>query len=345
MVIKFFTKLLTAEVAGVIILLLVFGQNVSSARAQQDPVAINHPDSLQVSDSLNVDIRKDLNFKASDSILVNDSSYFDSRQIVNTSDTLNKIEPYGSSPNAVTATIDYKADDSLRLDMRTQRVYMYKNTDINYEDINLKADYVEIEFVSKTVFARGTEDSLGKQVGRPVFTMADNSFESESMKYNYESKKGLVNKVITEDAEGYLHGTTVKKMPDDVTNVLDGSYTTCDLEEHPHFQFKFKKAKMIPENKIVTGPAYLVIEDVPTPLFIPFGMFPNKQGQRSGIVIPTWGESTNRGFYFENGGYYWGINDYLDFKLVGDIYTLGSWAVKPSMNYRKRYKFNGGIIW
>jgi lipopolysaccharide assembly outer membrane protein LptD (OstA) len=344
LVIKFYTKLLTAEVAKVILLLLIIGQCFSSARAQQDVDSMPHPDSLMVSDSLTVigdSISKVDTVSKWD--LYKDAFAIDSTRFINTPDSAKVGEAFGLSPNAVNARIDYKADDSIRLDLRTQRVYMYTNSDISYQDINLKADYVEIEFVTKTVFARGTEDSLGKPVGRPIFTMADNSFESESMKYNYETKKGLVSKVITEDAEGYLHGTTVKKMPDDVTNVLDGSYTTCNLEEHPHFKFQFKKAKMIPDNKIITGPAYLVIEDVPTPLFIPFGMFPNKKGQRSGIIIPTWGESTNRGFYFENGGYYWGINEYLDFQLVGDIYTLGSWTVKPSMNYRKRYKFNGAL--
>ncbi|MCB2220046.1 MAG: LPS-assembly protein LptD [Bacteroidetes bacterium] len=255
-------------------------------------------------------------------------------------DSLNVDTAFRLSPNAIESTVDYKADDSIRIDMTTKKVYMYKNNEIKYQDINLKADYVEIEFTNSEVYATGSEDSLGNLVGRPVFTMADNSFESEAMRYNYETKKGLVEKVITEDAEGYLHGETVKKMPNDVTNVYHGSYTTCELE-HPHFAFEFNKAKVIPENKIVTGPAYMVIEDVPTPLFIPFGLFPNKKGQRSGIIIPTWGESTQRGFYFENGGYYLAINDYLDFKLVGDIYTLGSWAVKPSMNYRKRYKYNG----
>lgn len=217
---------------------------------------------------------------------------------------------------------------------------MYKDNDISYEDINLKADYVEIEFSENMVFATGSEDSLGNPVGRPVFTIANNSFESESIKYNYDTKKGLVQKVITQDNEGYLHGTVVKKMPDQITNVYQGSYTTCEHED-PHFEFRFKKAKVVPDNKIVTGPAYFVVEGVPTPLFIPFGLFPNKKGQRSGIVIPTWGESTSRGFYFENGGYYLAINDYMDFKLVGDIYTLGSWAIKPSMNYRKRYKYSG----
>jgi hypothetical protein len=272
---------------------------------------------------------------------LNDSSVL---KIISDSLRIPKTEPdsilFGISPNAIKARVDYSSLDSMRLDVKSQKVFMYLENDISYEDINLKANYIEIEFGNNTVYATGTKDSTGTDQGMPVFTMGDNSFESETIKYNYETKKGLVKKVITEDAQGYLHGNTVKKMPDDVTNVYQGSYTTCENEE-PHFSFNFKKAKVIPDKKIVTGPAYLVIEDVPTPLVIPFGMFPNKKGQRSGIVIPTYGESAERGFYFENGGYYFAINDYLDFKLLGDIYTLGSWAVKPSSNYRKLYKYSG----
>ena len=181
---------------------------------------------------------------------------------------------------------------------------------------------------------------MGDPVGRPIFTKGNNSFESKLMRYNYKSEKGLISTIITKDNEGYLHGEIVKKMPNQVVNVYHGAYTTCSLEE-PHFEFRFNKAKMIPDKKIVTGPAYFVVEGVPTPLFLPFGLFPNKSGQRSGIIIPTYGESANRGFYFENGGVYLAVNDYMDFKLVGDIYTYGSWAVKPSINYRKRYKYNG----
>lgn len=246
----------------------------------------------------------------------------------------------GISPNAIESTVAYKSDDSISIDMRTKKVYMYKNNEIKYQDITLTGGLVEIELTSSEIYATGIEDSVGNLIEKPVFTLGDDSFESVAMRYNYDTKKGLVEKVITEDAEGYLHGDLVKKMPNDITNVYHGSYTTCELD-HPHFAFEFNKAKVIPENKIVTGPAYMVIEDLPTPLVIPFGLFPNKKGQRSGIIVPTWGESTNRGFYFENGGYYFGINDYLDFKVVGDIYTLGSWALKPSMNYRKRYRYNG----
>jgi len=303
------TKLLTPGIILYCFLLALTSQTVLTARAQVDSIPLVQPDTLNLSDTTSLD-------------------------------TLAVVSPFGLSENAVESKVDYKAKDSIRLDVTSKMVYMYSNNDISYEDINLKADYVEIEFTDNTVYATGSLDTLGNAIGRPVFTMADNSFEADTMKYNYTSKKGLVKGVITSDAEGYLHGEKVKKMPNNISNVADGSYTTCEHED-PHFEFRFKKAKVIPENKIVTGPAYFVVEDVPTPLAIPFGLFPNKKGQRSGIIIPTWGESTQRGFYFENGGYYFAINDYLDFKFVGDIYTLGSWALKPSVNYRKKYRYNG----
>ncbi|MCD4694661.1 MAG: hypothetical protein K8S16_00365 [Bacteroidales bacterium] len=307
MIYKLSTKLST------IILLTCFCYLFSSnARAQQDSIPGVFPDSLSVKP--------------------------DSISTLN--DTI--ISPFTISSSAIKSKVDYKSDDSIRLDMTSQKVYMYKNNDISYELINLKADYVEIEFSKNEFYATGTEDSIGNLVGRPVFTMDNSSFESTSMRYNYETEKGLIEKVITEDSEGYLHGNTVKKMSNDITYVSGGKYTTCELED-PHFEFRFKKAKVIPENKIITGPAILVIEGVPTPLAIPFGLFPNKKGQRSGIVIPTWGESTQRGFYFENGGYFLSINDYLTFQLLGDIYTLGSWSLKPTMKYNKKYRYNGNF--
>jgi hypothetical protein len=305
------TKLLTPGCLVYCVLLALTNQPVLDVTAQVDSTLLIAPDS---------------------SNLLNPDSTL--------KDSLSIKTPFGVSDNAIKSKVDYKAKDSIRFDLTTNKVYMYRENDISYEDINLKAGYVEIEFPNNTVYATGTTDTAGNEIEKPVFTMANNSFEAESMKYNYTTKQGLVKKVITEDSEGYLHGTTVKKMPDDVTNVLHGSYTTCEHPD-PHFEFRFKKAKVIPENKIVTGPAYFVVEDVPTPLAIPFGMFPNKKGQRSGIVIPTFGESANRGFFFENGGYYFAINDYLDLQVVGDIYTLGSWAVKPAVNYRVRYRFSG----
>jgi lipopolysaccharide assembly outer membrane protein LptD (OstA) len=246
-----------------------------------------------------------------------------------------------SSKEALDAKVDYKAIDSTLFDLVNKKVFLYGDAEINYNDINLKAAYIEINFEKNEVYATGMPDSTGKMVGIPVFKQGDQSFKSQVMRYNFRSKKGFISKVITEDGSGYLHGETVKKMGDDIVNISKGSYTTCNLEDHPHFEFRYNKSIVIPKKRIVTGPAYLTVEGVPTPLALPFGWFPNKENQRSGILIPTFGESKERGFYFEGAGYYLYINDYLDFKITADIFTLGSWAVRPGFSYKKRYKYSG----
>ncbi|MCD4664633.1 MAG: hypothetical protein K8R68_05115, partial [Bacteroidales bacterium] len=201
------TKLSTGAIIKLILLFACYSYIPQVAKAQIDTLRLNANDTTNIAEE----------------ILLTDT-------IPNKADSI----AYSVSPNAMKSRVDYQATDSITLDIKSQKVYMYTDNEINYQDINLKANYVEIEFANSTLYATGTEDSTGTEVGRPIFTMGDNSFESHSMKYNYESKKGLVQKVITEDAEGYLHGTTVKKMANDVTNVYQGSYTTCDLED-PHF--------------------------------------------------------------------------------------------------------------
>jgi len=243
--------------------------------------------------------------------------------------------------SSLEAKVDYSAGDSLRFDIKKQHMYLYNEADITYTNINLKANYIEIDFPDNMIYAHGSRDSLDKEIGVPEFTQGDQKFKSRLMTYNYKTKKGYIRRVFTQQDEGYLHGQVVKKMADDVTYIQSGSYTTCSNEEHPHFEFRFNKAKVIPNSKIITGSAYLAIAEVPTPIFIPFGYFPTRTGQRSGILFPTYGESANRGFFLENGGYYWAINQYMDLSIVGDIYSRGSWAIKPTFNYVKRYKYNG----
>lgn len=246
------------------------------------------------------------------------------------------------SGKALSSLVEYSSFDSIRFDVQVQKVYMFGNAEINYDKINLKAAYIEIDFTKSELFAEGLPDSTGEMVGTPVFEEGGKSFNSKQMLYNFDTKKGLIKYVITQEGEGYIHGSIIKKMSDDIIYIKGGKYTTCS-HEHPHFEFRFDKSKVIPDDKIITGPAYLVIEGVPTPLAIPFGLFPNKKGQTSGILIPTWGNSANRGYFFENGGYYWVINDYLDLELRGDIYTRGSWAIKTGSRYKKRYKYSGGV--
>ncbi len=253
------------------------------------------------------------------------------------------VQDSTSNSMGLNAKVDYVAKDSIRFDLRNKKVYLYNEAVIDYQTIKLEAADVKIHFTENILLAEGVFDSLGKLVGKPVFTEDEQVYKSKYMKYNYSTKKAIIREVFTESGEGFMHGKTIKKLANENINVKNGSFTTCNDEEHPHFEFRYKKSKIIPNNKIVTGPAYLVIEGVPTPLFIPFGLFPNKPGQRSGVVIPTYGESSTRGFYLEEGGYYFAISDYLDLKLTGDIYTYGSWAIKTLTNYIKKYKYNGSL--
>jgi len=219
---------------------------------------------------------------------------------------------------------------------------MYGDAIIKYQDITLKAAIIIIDFNRSIVYASLAYDSTGKEIGIPDFTQGSLRFQSNTLSYNFTTRKGLIRNVITEEGGGYLHASVIKKLDNNVSETGSGLFTTCNLE-HPHFAIRYSKAKVIPGDKIVTGPAYLSIEDIPLPLFLPFGLFPNKKGRSSGIMMPRYGESPNRGFFLEDGGYYFGLSDHFDLKLVGDIYSRGSWAVKPFVNYRKRYKYSGNF--
>ena len=278
--------------------------------------------------------------KADTSLLV--SAAFDSVKIdsLQNDSLLNKT---ATKKNVLEDKVDYAALDSLRFEIKKQKVYLYQEADIKYQDIGLTAGYVEIDFPRNLVYATSLNDTAGNPTGFPEFEQGTQKFKSKVMNYNYTTKKGYINTVFTKQDEGYLHGTIVKKMENDVIYIKSGSYTTCDLEENPHFAFRFSKGKVIPNKRTITGPAYMEIANVATPLIIPFGYFPNRAGQRSGIVIPTYGESANRGFYFENFGYYLAMGEYLDLMVLADIYTRGSWAIKPTLRYNKRYHYNGSF--
>ena len=239
--------------------------------------------------------------------------------------------------------IDYASADSLSMDIKNKMAWMYGNASIQYEDIDLKAAIISINFSDNTIHAYPTYDTLGNPVGMPEFKQGDLSFKSKEIAYNFTTRKGLIQNVITKEGEGYIHGSVIKKINDSVTDIGKGEYTTCDLDESPHFSLKFTKAKVLSGNMIVTGPAYITVEGVPMPIALPFGLFPNKKGRSSGLIIPKYGESADRGFFLEDGGYYFGLNDYFDLKVVGDIYSRGSWALKPALTYKKRYKFSGNL--
>jgi len=295
----------------------------------------NFPDSLT---QFNID---SLAILTGDTLIYHDTIIGDT--VITTSISGDTVIDENVDRTRIDAKVERYAKDSIVQDIANRKIFLFGEAVINYEDITLKANYIEVDLLTNTVFASGVEDSTGKVRGLPEFTQGDQTFKSKTMTYNFDSKKGMITSVVTEDGNGFLHGNKVKKLDDNTVNILHGTYTTCNLEENPHFGFKFKKSRVIPDSKIVTGPAYMEIEGMPTPLGLPFGFFPNKSGQTSGILIPSYGEYTNRGFYLENGGYYWAINEYMDFEIVGDIYSRGGWAVKPSFQYKKRYKFSGGI--
>ena len=253
-----------------------------------------------------------------------------------------RIEPKRSS-SAIETMVICTAADSVFRDLSRMKVFYYGKAEAKYEDIVITAECLEFDLESSTCRAYGITDSLGKSYGRPVFKQGESTFEAVEMQYNFKTSKGIITKVWTEEQGGYLHGERVKRMDDNSINIRSGGYTTCNLKEHPHYQFKFTKAKVIPDDKIVTGPIYMTVADVPLPLALPFAMIPNTKGKKSGLIIPTYGESANRGFYLENGGYYWAINDYYDLQVLGDIYTRGSWGIKPTFRYNRRYKHNGSM--
>ncbi len=244
--------------------------------------------------------------------------------------------------NRVDAPVQYTATDSMIFNIKEQKVYLYNASQINYKDIELKANYIEISFGKNEAFASGVKDSTGKETGKPEFKDGGDEFTAQTLRYNFKTKKGIITGVVTEQSGGFLHSEKTKRMADGNVCLRNGMYTTCNLD-HPHYYVNLTKAKVIPDDKIVSGPAYLVIEDVPVPLGIPFGFFPNKKGNKSGIIIPEYGEEENRGFYLKNGGYYFAISDKMDATLRGEVYSRGSWGANLVTNYIKRYKYNGNV--
>lgn len=237
--------------------------------------------------------------------------------------------------------VDYKADDSIRLDMANKRMYLYKNAYIKYQKTELTADYIEIDMDNNIAYASGVADTAGNIIGKPKFKDGSQEFESLDLKYNFKTGKGFVKEIITQQGDGYIQGKLTKRMSDSIYCVKNGWYTTCDQHDHPHFYIRMSKAKLIKDKKVVSGFANLYIEDVPLPLAIPFGFFPITSKGTSGIIMPTYGEERLRGFNLKDGGYYWFINDYVDLTATGTIYTNGSWGLGLGSNYRKRYKFSG----
>ena len=238
--------------------------------------------------------------------------------------------------------VTYEASDSIYFSIKNKTAYLFNNAKVFYDDMSLQAYYIEIDFDKNELYASGAITEEGRISGSPVLKQGETFYRAQEIKYNFETKKGKITHVITEEGEGFIHGEHIKKFEDNTTFIKTGKYTTCELD-HPHFEIAFSKAKVLPNDKIITGPAYISFDGVPAPLAIPFGYFPLEKKRRSGFVMPTFGETQSLGFYFQNFGYYFGINDNVDLLLAGDIYTRGSWAIKAESNYVIRYKCSGKI--
>ena len=303
----------------IIILLLsvvAFSQSLSAQRAMQRVGATSNSDAVEID------------------VLPPDSS------IVAPSDSL--ANDTARRQNSLEAPVVYQSKDSM-LWHKNGNAYLYGDGQINYQRIELKANEITINLNNSEVYAQGTTDTLGSVIGRPVFADGDTPYESETMSYNFKSHKGFINNVTTQQGEGYMTSTTVKKGADDEFYIRKGRYTTCDDHEHPHFYLSLSTAKMRPNKDVVFGPAQLVVADVPLPLAVPFGFFPFTSDYSSGFIMPSYGDELERGFYLRDGGYYFAFSDYVDLKVTGEIFTKGSWGLTGASAYRKRYKYSGNV--
>ncbi|MDD6209607.1 MAG: putative LPS assembly protein LptD [Bacteroidales bacterium] len=255
-----------------------------------------------------------------------------------------KADSLESAPKkgALDAPVVYHAKDSIVM-TAGNRAFLFGESNVKYNDIELDAEQIEMNMDQSTVFATYGLDSLSNEFGYPLFKEGGGEYESKTMKYNFKTKKGYITDVITQQGEGYLTAGETKKLENDDLFMKGGRYTTCDNHDHPHFYMQLTKAKVRPKKNVVSGPAYLVVEDVPLPIALPFGFFPFNSKYSSGIIMPTIGDELSRGFYLRDGGYYFAISDYIDLALTGEIYTKGSWGLNARSGYNKRYKFNGNF--
>lgn len=243
----------------------------------------------------------------------------------------------------IEAPVHYTAQDSMVYDAETGLIYLYGKAKVKYQSMELDAAAIRMNMDSSTVRALAASDSLGKLNEKPTFKQGKDEYVSEEMAFNFKTKRGFIENVSTTQGNGYVQAKESKRDSNGVVYMCNGSYTTCDAE-HPHFYIALTRAKLRPGKDVVFGPAYLVVEDVPLPLAIPYGFFPFNKKYSSGFIMPSYGDETARGFYLRDGGYYFAINDYLDLRLTGEIYTKGSWGINAETNYRKRYRYHGNFF-
>jgi hypothetical protein len=243
----------------------------------------------------------------------------------------------------IKTTVKYNATDSITLDMFTKDVQLFGKAKIDYDPVGIEAERITVNWEKSEMQAKGGVDTTGVEIGTPVFTNGSETYETEDIKYNFKTDKAAIKGLVTQQGDGFIHADLVFKNEKGELFNRTTLYTTCNLA-HPHYSIKARKVKIIPGKEMITGPFNMVINDVPTPLGWAFGIFPDQQKRTSGIVVPTFGEETLRGFYLKDGGYYFAFNDYINLELTGDIYTIGGWAIKARSSYLKRYGFRGNLL-
>ncbi len=246
------------------------------------------------------------------------------------------------SKSALDMPVTYSAEDSITFDYKRSRAHLYGDGKVNYQNLELEAELIQIAIDSSLVHATSRTDSTGAVIGKPLFKQGSDEYEPDSISYNFKTRKAYISNVYTQQGEGYMKGLDGKRDSVGTMYVQKAYYSTCD-DPNPHFYLNMTRAKMRPGKDVVFGPTYLVVCDVPLPLAIPYGFFPFKSKYSSGFIMPTYGDETSRGFYLRDGGYYFAINDYVDAKVLGEIYTKGSWALSTQSTYRKRYRFSGNL--
>ena len=244
--------------------------------------------------------------------------------------------------SALDAPVVYTAKDSMTFFMGTKTAHLYGNADVKYQNINLTSENIRMNMDSSTVYAIYGLDSLGNKYGKPIFKEGNDEYKTETMSYNFKTKKGFITNIYTAQDEGFLTSEESKKGTEGEYYLRGGTYTTCD-EDHPHFYIRMSRAKVRPGKNVFSGPAWLVVEDVPLPLAVPFAYFPITGSYSSGFIMPTYGDEFTRGFYLRDGGYYFAISDYMDLKVTGEIFTKGSWGIGTQTTYKKRYKYSGNF--
>lgn len=295
-------------------------QTADSLTALTDTLLTATRDSLTLTaqDSLTIATQDSLSIEAQDSISVTEKQTLE-------------------------AAVFYTAKDSM-IFTSDNMGYLYGEADIKYGEMGIKGEYITMDMDSSLISSTYGVDSLGKEFGLPIFAEGETEYEMKKVRYNFETRKAFIHNVVTQQGEGNIVANEAKMNADNSFYMRNAKYTTCDNHDHPHFYLNLSKAKVRPDKDVVTGPAWLVVADVPLfPIVLPFAFFPFTKTYSSGIIMPSYGDEMTRGFYLQNGGYYFALSDYIDLSLTGEIYTKGSWGVGARSNYRKRYKYSGNV--